>query len=409
MLAPDSALGYAAWVHYLGVFDQILIAARVTRRSAQGAAGLPVEGPGVRVLPLPAYQGIGGYLRRRGALSAAVRQAVAEHRGTAADTTAFLALVPGLVGTALTRELNRQGLPFGLEVVGDVAEVLADRRIVSAAAGRMLARQCQQARAVSYVTRTVLQGRYPARADVPTVSCPRVRLEEEDFVAGSRPAPDGWGAVGARHPHPARTVRLLTIGSQERTYKGHDVLVDAVALMRSEGLRLEVTIVGDGRHHDEIVRRAAAHGLGDTVRFVRRLGSRPEVRATLDATDVFVLPSRTEGLPRVLVEAAARALPAVASAVGGVVEILPPRDLVPPDQPRRLAESLTDLIASPDRYAAASERNLATAREYSLDRLRPIRLSFHRTLREITVSVDGSDATGRHSHAPAGSLAGPGR
>ncbi|MCK9903262.1 glycosyltransferase family 4 protein [Frankia sp. Cpl3] len=400
MLTPNPAAGYPTWAGYLGVFDEVLLAARVARGAGDEQEGVPVEGAGVRVVPLPTFQGVPAYLRRWPALRYAVHRAVTELRGPAADT-AFIARIPGLVGTVLVSELRRQQVPFGLEVVGDVAEVLADHRLAAMLAGQLLARQCRDAAVVSYVTRHVLQSRYPARPGVPMVSCPGALLRDEDFVPEPRRAPDMWSMTGAGHPRPSqsRPVRLLTIGSQERVYKGHDVLVDAVALMRSRGIPLTVTIVGDGRHHDEIVHRAMARGLGESVRFVRWLASRAEVRAALDDADVFVLPSRTEGLPRVLVEAAARALPAVASAVGGVVEFLPPSDLVPPDDAGRLADTLSEMIASPERYSAASERNLAAAREHSSDRIRPAILSFHRTLWERTAGMAGTDS-------PAGSGAG---
>ncbi|EFC85857.1 hypothetical protein [Parafrankia sp. EUN1f] len=60
---------------------------------------------------------------------------------------------------------------------------------------------------------------------------------------------------------------------------------------------------------------------------------------------------------------------------------------MPPDDPRRLAETLSELIASPARYRAASERNLATAREHSFETIRPVILSFHQTLREVTAAA----------------------
>ncbi|WP_054566991.1 glycosyltransferase family 4 protein [Frankia sp. R43] len=408
VLTPNPAAGYSTWASYLGVFDEVLLAARVARGAAGDQDGIPVEGAGVRVLPLPTFQGVAAYARRWPALRGALRRAVAELHRPAADT-AFVARVPGLVGTVLLSELRRRRVPFGLEVVGDVAEVLADHRPAALLAGQLLARQCRSAAAVSYVTRNVLQSRYPARPGVPMMSCPGSLLEDEDFVPAPRRAPGEWGTTGPGHPRPGRPVRLLTIGSQERVYKGHDVLVDAVALMRSNGIPVTATIVGDGRHHDEIVRRAVDRGLGGDVRFIRWLGSRAQVRAALDDADVFVLPSRTEGLPRVLAEAAARALPAVASAVGGVVEFLPPSDLVPPDDPRRLAETLSELIASPDRYRAASERNLATAREHSFETIRPVILSFHRTLREVTAAAAAVTEHGAGPRETAGPFVRPGR
>nr|MDT0667652.1 glycosyltransferase [Micromonospora sp. DSM 115978] len=134
------------------------------------------------------------------------------------------------------------------------------------------------------------------------------------------------------------------------------------------------------RHHEALVRRAAEYGLTDVVRFVRCLPTRREMVDAFDAADLFVLPSRTEGLPRVLVEAAARAMPAIGSAVGGVVELLAPEDQVEPGDSEQLAERITSLLADPQWLAAASARNLATARSYSLERLREPALAYYRAV-----------------------------
>ncbi|OAA26742.1 glycosyltransferase [Frankia sp. EI5c] len=402
ILTTSTAAAYPMWANYLAVFDEVLLLARVAQEAA-GDADSPVEGPGVRVAPLPSYRGAAGSLRRLPALRAAVRRVVTEHASPAAGPSVHHARVPGLIGTLLTTELRLRGIPFGLEVVGDIAEVLADRPAASAVAGRLVAGQCRAAAAVSYVTRHTLQGRYPARPGVPTVSCPGVRLHPEDFVPAPRQPPAGRGAGPAANGPGGRPVRLLTIGSQERMYKGHDVLVAAAARLRDRGVPLALTIVGDGRHHDEIVGAAAAHGLGGTTRFVRALSSRAEIRAAFDEADVFVLPSRTEGLPRVLLEAAARGLPAVASAVGGVVEVLPGEYLVPPGAPEPLADALAGLLASPHRYAAASARNLSTAREYALDRIRPVLHGFHRTLEEVAATPRAADTGGARTPVTGGS------
>jgi phosphatidylinositol alpha-1,6-mannosyltransferase len=108
------------------------------------------------------------------------------------------------------------------------------------------------------------------------------------------------------------------------------------------------------------------------------------VRAEMDAADLFVLPSRTEGLPRVLIEAMARGMPAVASAVGGVPELLDPQALVPPGDARVLAERIRAVLddhAVMDVWAA---RNLAAAREFEESRLDAKRREFYLRLRKVT-------------------------
>ena len=68
-----------------------------------------------------------------------------------------------------------------------------------------------------------------------------------------------------------------------------------------------------------------AKALRDRVRFRGQLTTPVDVRAELDRADLFVLPSRQEGLPRAMIEAMARALPCIGSSVGGIPELLQPK------------------------------------------------------------------------------------
>jgi glycosyltransferase involved in cell wall biosynthesis len=99
------------------------------------------------------------------------------------------------------------------------------------------------------------------------------------------------------------------------------------------------------------------------------VASRAAVIAHLDSADVFVLPSRTEGLPRALVEAMARALPAVATDVGGNAELLDPEFIIPVDDAAALADRLRRLWSDAALWQQQSARNLAVARTYSAERL----------------------------------------
>jgi glycosyltransferase involved in cell wall biosynthesis len=176
------------------------------------------------------------------------------------------------------------------------------------------------------------------------------------------------------------------VGSLEQLYKGPDVLIEAAALCAGFGLHFRITIVGDGRHRTELEALAHARGLTDRIRFTGNLPPGNAVRAELDRADLFVLPSRTEGLPRALIEAMARALPSVATAVGGVPELLSADELVTPGDKSVLARKLQDVLTDPQRLAQLSEENLSKAREFHSDVLRPRRRQFYETVEEATTT-----------------------
>jgi glycosyltransferase involved in cell wall biosynthesis len=151
--------------------------------------------------------------------------------------------------------------------------------------------------------------------------------------------------------------------------KGVDILLDAFAEVLRRVPTSELWIVGDGPQRSELGRQVDRLGIETAVRL---FGARPrtDLPGLFDEARVLVLPSRSEGLGRVIVEAMARGRPVVASRVGGVVELVEDGVtglLVPPEDPAGLAEALVRPLA--DRELAGrmgiKARHQAEARDPS--------------------------------------------
>lgn len=124
------------------------------------------------------------------------------------------------------------------------------------------------------------------------------------------------GPATTRHREPADRIELVAAGRLV-PQKGFDLLLDAIALCADPRLRL--TILGEGPLREALSARAAAHGLAGRVRFA---GFVPNPYTAFAAADAFVLSSRFEGLPNVVLEALACGTPVIAvPAPGGVTEI----------------------------------------------------------------------------------------
>lgn len=139
--------------------------------------------------------------------------------------------------------------------------------------------------------------------------------------------------------------------------KGPDVLLDAVAA--DPGPFGTVVLVGDGVDRRELEASAARRGLADRVRFT---GEVPEAGRLFRAFDLFVLSSRTEGTPVVLLEAMAAGVPVVAARVGGVPDVVGSGEawLVPPEDAGALADAVGD--ARRDREEAERRADAAADR-----------------------------------------------
>ena len=150
--------------------------------------------------------------------------------------------------------------------------------------------------------------------------------------------------------------------------KDYPFLVRAAAPLLGEKARL--VIVGDGTEMPAVKAEVAARGVAP---FVALPGMRDDVADLLAALDVFVLSSRMEGLPLVVLEAMAAGLPVVATAVGGLPKLIADGEtgfLVPHGDEAALRNRLAMLRESPETARAVAERGRARARErYSRDRM----------------------------------------
>jgi glycosyltransferase involved in cell wall biosynthesis len=141
--------------------------------------------------------------------------------------------------------------------------------------------------------------------------------------------------------------------------KGLDVLIAAMPKIIATQ-PVELTVVGDGPQRTELEQEA--HGL--PVRFVGYKGAPSDVAAFLRSLDVFIMPSRWEGLPNALLEALSCGVPVVATEVPGMADAAGGAAiLVPPDQPAALAEAVGRALSSRDRPTvyANSFDDVATA------------------------------------------------
>lgn len=165
------------------------------------------------------------------------------------------------------------------------------------------------------------------------------------------PAPER--ARGPDGSDPARPVTILCVARAVEK-KGVDTLLDALALLPS-GLHWRLEHVGGGPLAADLARRAERLGLSERVRWLGAC-TQDEVLEALRRADLFALAARVakdgdrDGLPNAVLEAMALELPVVASEVAALPEAVVPSVtglLVPPDEPRALAEALAELIRSP--------------------------------------------------------------
>ena len=146
--------------------------------------------------------------------------------------------------------------------------------------------------------------------------------------------------------------------------KGQSDLLNAFATARVQNHRLKLLLVGDGELREELAKQAELLKIDDAVKFA---GWREDVAELLDACDLFVLTSLNEGLGLVLVEAMVKRLPVVATAVGGIREVVEDGNtgrLAPAGDSAAIASAIEALSRDSDSRKSMGQMGYSRAHAY---------------------------------------------
>lgn len=317
-------------------------------RRGEPPAGVDVSFVTFRALP---------YLTRFLNVGAAARALEPRFRWWRPDLVLAFYLYPQ--GCAAARVARRLGAPFVLGARGSDL-----RRLPGARAHAQVSAALRQASAVTAVSqelvdRAIRMGAHPGRAQAI-----RSAFRSEVFAPRDR--------AGARRGLSVeQDSELVLFAGRMVQLKGVHDLLHAFAGLAGARPRLRLVCAGSGPKRSEWEALARGLGLADRVTF---LGAVPPAAVSdwLAAADLMCLPSYSEGLPQVLIEAAASGRPAVATNVGGIPEIVGRHSglLVEPGRPRDLAAAIgaaLDREWKPGEIAAAYRRSWSDVARETFD------------------------------------------
>lgn len=369
----DSVFNYDFYKRYLSVFDMVYAVGRVSQVETAPAGKKRADGPGVEFLDLEPGRGLSGFVQT----AAANKRLVKGYLGKA---DCIIARIPGVVANMVVAECEREGLHYSIEVVVDPWEYFAPEArggLVNWVVRRKwtagLKAACLHADGASYVTEHYLQERYP---------CPALKGEPGHFTGSyssvelpddSFGKPRSWTAKEQYEiVHAANTF--------QGNAKGHYVLFDAVKMVVDSGSNVRLTCIGDGPSLGDYKAYVAKLGIADRVVFTGRLSDGAAVRKRMAEADLFVFPTKAEGLPRVLLEAMAEGLPCLSTPVCGIPEVLPSDVLFAPDDSIGFARGIVSFVSNPSKMDRASVDNIAVARNYASSILNRKRTEFYRNV-----------------------------
>lgn len=268
-----------------------------------------------------------------------------------------------------------------LEIVGDPFEAYWYHgnwlgKIIAPIQRFSLRRITQQGKYIIYVTERKLQQTYPS----PNITCniSNVRLEEvveKEEIRKFYCSDEG-------------SFRIGLIGSFHVKYKGHIEALKAIKQLKDKGFtNFELYLVGSGGSN-WVRELAERYGLTDHVKIVGALSSgKNGIFPFLDKMHLYIHPSKTEGLPRVIIEAMSRGKICLGSDVGGTDELLEKRFIHSPGDWRTLANQIEEIHNSPkESRIALATNSLRVARQYLEEALQKRRADF------ITKIIEDGDS-----------------
>lgn len=223
---------------------------------------------------------------------------------------------------------------------------------------------------VLYVTNKFLQQRYPTKGK--SIGCSDVSLPKtEDIVLENK------------QKYFEKSVKdkivLGTTAAVNVRYKGQQYVIEAISSLNKEGYNFEYHIVGGG-DNSYLKSLAEEFKIADKVKF---LGSLPhdKVFDYLDELDIYIQPSKTEGLPRSLVEAMSRGCPAIGADAGGIPELLNPEFIFQRGSVKDLTKKLKAMNIN--HMKSESESNFNKAKKFNLVKLNEKREKFYSEFKTI--------------------------
>lgn len=354
---------------YRAVFDEVRVAARLCDDGVPNGAERS-DGDGVEFIPLADVRGARWAASPRWLYCRPLYDAVRR-----AD--AVCVRIPSVSGWFAHQLARRAGKPTMFELIGDPRGALraVEHGRLRSAFGTLdswrVRRICRHAVAGSYVSRRHLQLAYPAGPRTRTASISSIRLPASEILPAR---------AFSRPPDPL----VVSLVASLVPVKRHDVLLRGVAEARRHGAPIRLELVGGGGRRRELEQLADSLGIADVTAFHGHVADRAAIDRILDGSDVFAMTSASEGMPRAMIEAMARGVPAIGASAGGIAELLDPDQRFASGDYRRLGEMLVGLQRAPARLASLSERSVARAREYTSDILSARRIELLETLRAAT-------------------------
>lgn len=370
VLYTSGNLNSNLWNRYLKHFDSITVIGR-EKKSNETSMYHGAEYKGVAFELFEDVSGGIDYFTKRKKIEKKLIQEIKCH-------DVIIMRFPATISVFAAEYCIRNKIPYIAEVVGcswdanwNYGGILP--KIVAPYSYLKMKKAVKNALGSIYVTQNFLQKRYPTLAAI-TGSASNVILEEIDELV----LPYRLEKI----KNHTSIVHIGMIGNIAVQYKGYDVLLKALKRIPQSVLQnIRVSFVGGGdpAYLKSLIDKFQ---LNDNVTIVGKLKAGKEIFDFLDHIDLYVHPSRQEGLPRAVIEAMSRACPVLASDVAGTPELINSKFIHPAGDDIRLGFDILAVIDNKEELSKMSADNFQKSKEYLFKTLEDRRENFFKELKK---------------------------
>lgn len=376
----ESVYNYDFYKRYLAVFDRVYAVVRLEEVETIPTNAKLCSGPNVEFLKLPPYRGPFQYIQKYFAIKDVAKDYV--HQAPCG-----IFRLPAATANLVCKIFAKTQKPFAVEIVVDPWEKFAPSASPSIAAPvvrrvwtNTVKEMCRKANGVSYVTALYLQKKYPPH-----------RADNKNYFNtnySSVELPDNLFAEPRQFVKKEKYAIVHASNAFTDNAKGHIPLMKVAKKVLDQGYHIEVIFIGDGPKLNEFKEYAKELGVENSIQFLGRLSDGMAVRKVMRDCDIFVFPTRAEGLPRVLLEAMSEGLPALSCPTCGIPEVLGREYLCDYDDIDAWANGIIRFIKNPELMTQASRANLEVAKKYRSSELNERRKRFYKMLRNLAESCE---------------------
>lgn len=357
---------YGVWERYLNHFDEITVIGRhrlIDEHNESQKHALS-SGPRVNFSFAPDISNLNGLIFKK--------KLVEQHiRAILQQSDALIARLPSEIGLAAIKAARVLKKPYAVEVVACAWDGLwnygnVQGKVYAPIAYLRNRQSIGKSDFAIYVTDHFLQSRYPNHGY--TASCSNVEIPTfEKQILTQR--------LKRIKEKGEQTITIGLVGSLDTHYKGVDTAIKALGLLKKHESNFVFKVVGRG-DPSPYYPLIEQYKLDKNIEFVGALPSGNKIFEFLDTVDIYIQPSKQEGLPRSLIEAMSRGCPAIGSTAGGIPELLDKSCLHRPSDYKKLASLLKYAVQNQSWWDTMAKVNFKKSGNYTKDLLEVKRNSF---------------------------------